>query len=114
SEQGFREMIKLVREDNDNTRDVSFRNKLEMDPSEPFCNIGTDNMWIQDGDVKLCPYHPPIGNMLTGTETIKQLWDSEMAKRIRAGTRACRRLCTVSCLRRSPLTHKVNMFLKIA
>ena len=38
---------------------------LEMDPSAPTCNIGTDNMWIQEGYVKLCPLHPPIGDFVT-------------------------------------------------
>ena len=88
--------------------------KLEMDPSEPECNIGTDSMWIHDGQVKLCPYHPPIGNVVTETKTLKEIWNSEITRQVRAGTRACRRLCTISCLRRTPLTHKVSTFLKIA
>jgi hypothetical protein len=86
-----------------------------MDPSEPMCNIATDNLWIEHGLVKLCPYHPPIGNFVTDTKTtLKQMWDSELARRIRDGTRACRRLCTISCLRRTPLSHKISTFLKIA
>ena len=87
---------------------------LEMDPSAPTCNIGTDNMWIQEGYVKLCPLHPPIGDFVTDKLTLKEMWQSEMTKKVRAGTRACRRLCTISCLRRTPLRHKVGTFLKIA
>jgi hypothetical protein len=64
--------------------------------------------------VKLCPHHPSIGNFVTGTETLKELWNSERAQVVREGTRKCRRLCTISCLRRTPLSHKVSSFLKIA
>jgi MoaA/NifB/PqqE/SkfB family radical SAM enzyme len=89
--------------------------KLEMDPSEPECNIGTDNLWIEHGEVKLCPYHPPIGTFLAGSRpTLKEMWHSAITQQIRAKTRACRRLCTISCLRRTPLQHKISTFLKIA
>jgi hypothetical protein len=71
-------------------------------------------MWIQEGKIRLCPYHPPIGDLTKDTITLKQMWESEIAKRIRASTRACRRLCIISCLRRTPITHKVSTFLKIA
>lgn len=112
TEQGLREMVKQC-----NARDrnaTMHQKKLEMDPSEPECNIGTDNLWIEHGLVKLCPYHPPIGNFVTDTHTtLKEMWYSEMARQIRAGTRACRRLCTISCLRRTPISHKVSTFLKI-
>ncbi|MDX6542733.1 MAG: hypothetical protein QOK32_336 [Gaiellaceae bacterium] len=89
-------------------------NDLTMAEDAPRCNIATDNLWILDGEVKLCPHHPPIGNVVTGTETLKQLWESDRAQRVRDQTRACRRLCTISCLRRTPLRHKVTTFLKIA
>jgi len=113
TEQGLREFIKLYSDDK--ARTSTMHNKdLEMDPSEPECNIGTDNLWIHDGAVKLCPYHPPIGSVVTGTQTLKEMWDSELARQVRTGTRACRRLCTISCLRRTPLTHKVVTFLRIA
>jgi hypothetical protein len=46
--------------------------------------------------------------------TLKQIWQGAQARRIRANTRACRRLCTISCLRRTPLGHKIRTFLKIA
>jgi hypothetical protein len=52
--------------------------------------------------------------VLKGEQTIKQMWNAEITKRIREGTRKCRRLCTISCLRRSPLPHKVRTFLKLA
>jgi MoaA/NifB/PqqE/SkfB family radical SAM enzyme len=107
------EMVKLYRDDKNRTSTMHGE-KGEMDPSEPPCNIGTDNMWIQDGFVKLCPYHPPVGNMMTDKATLKEMWQSEITRRIRSQTRACRRLCTISCLRRTPISHKVSTFLKIA
>jgi sulfatase maturation enzyme AslB (radical SAM superfamily) len=108
------EMVMLYK--NDRARSSTMHGeKMEMDPSEPACNIGTDNMWIEGGLVKLCPYHPPIGNLVTETDrTLKEMWESEMTRQIRAGTRACRRLCTISCLRRTPITHKISTFMKIA
>ncbi len=115
TEQALQEMVRQNLADKD-TRNSTMHNKqLEMDPSAPECNIGTDNMWIEHGLVKLCPYHAPIGNFVKDTNvTLKQMWYSEITRRVREQTRACRRLCTVSCLRRTPLSHKVSTFLKIA
>jgi MoaA/NifB/PqqE/SkfB family radical SAM enzyme len=113
SEQGLREIVKQYRDDVDRTSECHKKN-LQMDPSEPMCNIGTDNMWIEHGYVKLCPYHKPIGEAMSGKQTLKQIWDSEITRQVREQTRACRRLCTISCLRRTPLTHKVHTFFKIA
>ena len=113
SENGLQDMLRLYREDKDHTSKMNGK-KPEMDPSDPECNIGTDNMWIQNGDVKLCPYHPPIGNIISENTTLKEMWNAEITRRIRAQTRACRRLCTVSCLRRTPLAHKVRTFMKLA
>jgi MoaA/NifB/PqqE/SkfB family radical SAM enzyme len=113
TERALDEMLKAYLEDKDH-KATMHNKKLLMDPSEPKCNIGTDNMWIQDGYIKLCPYHPPVGDFLEGKQTLKEIWEGEMTKRVRAQTRACRRLCTISCLRRTPLRHKVQTFLKIA
>jgi len=114
SEQGMSEFVKLAREDTDHSKWEN-RNKLEMAPDAPFCNIGTDNLWVHDGKVKLCPFHPPIGEMSPENKTtIKEMWESEITRKVREGTRACRRLCTISCLRRTPLKHKVTTFMKIA
>ncbi len=114
TEQALNEMVKQCEEDPQHNSSMHNK-KLEMDPSEPECNIATDNMWIEHGLVKLCPYHEPIGNFVDEPDrTLKQMWESEMTRRVRAQTRACRRLCTISCLRRTPLSHKVSTFLKIA
>ena len=114
TDQALTDMVRQNADDWNHTSTMHCK-KLTMDPSAPACNIGTDNMWIEQGQVKLCPYHPPIGSFLTEPRpTLKQMWKSEKARKIRAQTRACRRLCTISCLRRTPLSHKVSTFLKIA
>jgi MoaA/NifB/PqqE/SkfB family radical SAM enzyme len=114
TEQALSDMLRQCSLNTDHAATMHHK-ELEMDPSDPVCNIGTDNMWIEHGMVKLCPYHAPIGNFMTDTHiTLKQMWESEMTRRVREQTRACRRLCTISCLRRTPLSHKVSTFLKIA
>jgi sulfatase maturation enzyme AslB (radical SAM superfamily) len=113
TEQGLSEFLKLYRDDKDGTATMHNKN-LVMAEDAPMCNIATDNLWIHNGEVQLCPYHPSIGSMVTATETLKQMWESAMARQVREQTRACRRLCTVSCLRRTPLRHKVSTFLQIA
>lgn len=113
TDQGLREMVKQCRTA-DRTATMHHKN-LEMDPSEPLCNIGTDNLWIDSGFVRLCPYHSPIGNFTENPRPrLKEMWESEITRQVREKTRACRRLCTISCLRRTPLAHKVSTFLKIA
>jgi hypothetical protein len=113
TEKGLEEILRQTEQADSNA--TMHKKALEMDPSEPFCNIGTDNLWIDNGYVKLCPYHPPIGNFVTKDSiTLKQMWESEITRQVREKTRACRRLCTISCLRRTPLSHKVSTFLKIA
>lgn len=114
TEQALTEMVKQI-EDDPNHAFTMHNKELKMASSDPECNIGTDNLWIENGQVKLCPYHPPIGDFLTEPRpTLKQMWEGEKTMKIRAQTRACRRLCTISCLRRTPLMHKISTFLKIA
>ena len=115
TEQALQEMVRQNLADKDGEASTMHKKRIEMNPSEPECNIGTDNLWIEHGLVKLCPYHAPIGNFVKDTNlTLKQMWYSEITRRVRAQTRACRRLCTISCLRRTPISHKVSTFLKIA
>jgi MoaA/NifB/PqqE/SkfB family radical SAM enzyme len=114
TDQALTEMVRQNAEGRNHTSTMQNK-KLEMDPLEPECSIGTDNLWINQGLVKLCPYHAPIGSFLTEPRpTLKQMWESEKAHRVRAQTRTCRRLCTMSCLRRTSLGHKISTFLKIA
>ena len=114
SDQALDDMVKQNAADKDHTFTME-KKSVMMDSSDPRCNIATDNLWIQDGEIKLCPSFPAIGNMVTDTQvTLKQMWEGEQARRIRAQARDCRQLCTISCLRRTPLSHKISTFLKIA
>jgi sulfatase maturation enzyme AslB (radical SAM superfamily) len=114
TDQALNDMVKQNAADKDHTFTASDK-RVTMDSSEPACNIATDNLWIDNGDVKLCPFFQPIGNMMANPQTtLKEMWRSEMARQNRAQTRACRRLCTISCLRRTSLSHKISTFLKIA
>ena len=114
TDQALKEMVKRYQDDHGHTVEMH-ANELTMGDSEPPCSIGTDNLFISHGVVQLCPYHAAIGNLVTGgMETLKQMWNSETAHGVRRKTRACRRLCTISCLRRTPLRHKVATFLRIA
>jgi MoaA/NifB/PqqE/SkfB family radical SAM enzyme len=113
TDQALEEMVQQCR--NGDNSDTVHNKTIKMDPSRPACNIGTDNLWIHNGDVKLCPYFPPIGNVVTDeSRSLRQMWQSDAARRSRQQTRACRRLCTLACLRRTPLRHKISTFLKLA
>lgn len=113
TEQALNEIVKHYEDDPAHDSTMGAKD-LVMAEDSPDCNIATDNLWILDGEVKLCPHHPSIGNFVTGTETLKELWHSQRAQLVRERTRKCRRLCTISCLRRTPLSHKVSTFLRIA
>jgi MoaA/NifB/PqqE/SkfB family radical SAM enzyme len=113
TEQHLHEFVKQYEDDPGHGATMHDK-ELRMADDSPDCNIATDNLWIIDGEVKLCPHHPPIGNFVSGERTLKELWDAELTSQIRQQTRACRRLCTISCLRRTPLRHKVSAYLKIA
>ncbi len=114
TDQSLDDMVKQNAADKDGTATMHHKD-FEMDPSAPACNIATDNLFVINASVQLCPYFPPIGNMATDTKTtLRQLWESEKARNSRIQTRTCRRLCTISCLRRTSLRHKISTFLKIA
>lgn len=114
TDQALTDIVRQNTEDRNHTSTLC-QKQLTMDPADPVCNIGTDNMWIDNGLVKLCPYHAPIGSLLEEPRpSLKQMWKSEMARDVRARIHACRRLCTISCLRRTSLRHKISTFLKIA
>jgi len=114
TDQALEDMVKQNAMDKDHTFTMSEKS-VTMEPSQPVCNIATDNLWINDGSVKICPYFPALGNLVAGAQTtLKDLWNSQAAQKVRSQTRTCRRMCTISCLRRTPLSHKISTFLKIA
>ena len=110
-DQALDSFVRLYRDDPQ--RQSSFVHKTVEDLNGHGCNIGTDNLFIVNGEVKLCPYYPALGNVLTDRATLKEMWYSEKAQKIRADIKRCRLLCTLSCLRRVPLSHKIKTFLKM-
>jgi len=74
TDQALDDMVKQNAADKNHTFTMGNKS-VTMDPSEPACNIATDNLWIHDGYIRLCPSFPDIGNMMTDTRvTLKQLW----------------------------------------
>ncbi len=85
-----------------------------QDADAPACNIGTDNLFINgQGDIRLCPHFPSIGNWLKDNQSIEEIWRSEQARKTRKAISRCRKVCTMSCLRRVSLLHKAKTFLKM-
>jgi len=84
-----------------------------QDENQPDCFIGTDNLFIMDGHVRLCPHLPLIGDVVADRASLKEMWRSETACQVREQIRKCRTVCTMSCTRRMSLAHKVRMFLKM-
>lgn len=103
--------VRLYREDP--RGESTFCHRTVLDSNGAACNIGSDNLFIANGEVLLCPYFPPIGDVLTETATLEEMWFSDKAKAVREQIKRCRMLCTISCLRRTPLRHKIKTFLKM-
>ena len=103
--------VRLCRQDPDHKSTMSERKVRDED--QPDCFIGTDNLFITDGKVQLCPHLPAIGDLLSERANLKEMWLSEPARQVREQIRACRTVCTMSCTRRMSLAHKVRMFLKM-
>jgi hypothetical protein len=64
-----------------------------------------------NGDVEVCWYFPPIGNVKT--QKARDIWYSEIAKERRAETTACTRLCLYTCLSQKTIGDKVKMGLTL-
>jgi MoaA/NifB/PqqE/SkfB family radical SAM enzyme len=103
--------VRLYREDPG--RQSTMHDRKVADESQPDCHIGTDNLFITNGDVRLCPHFPAIGDVVSNGANLKEMWHSEKARHVRAQIRKCRTVCTMSCTRRMSLTHKVRTYLKL-
>jgi len=90
---------------------ASFREE-KAPPENLPCRIGLQEFYIRpDGDVKLCFHFPSIGN--TGSQSAKEIWTGEKARKIRAATIGCDKLCLLTCLSHKSLVHKVNQAVTI-
>jgi MoaA/NifB/PqqE/SkfB family radical SAM enzyme len=110
-DQALDNFVRVCRQD-PSQRSTMYGQKL-TDENQPDCFIGTDNLFITDGNVQLCPYFPSLGDVVEGRASLKEMWQSEAARRVREQIRQCRTVCTLSCTRRMSLAHKVRLFLKM-
>ncbi len=110
-DQALDNFVKAYREDPQ--RAGTLHRPTVVDDQAPPCTVGTDNLFIIHGEVQLCPSFPAIGNVLTGSATLKELWYSPQARQSREKINCCRALCNLSCLRRTSLWHKVRTFLNM-
>jgi len=72
------------------------------------CRVGMRNYLIRpDGNVEVCWYYKPIGNVTKNTA--REIWYSEKAARRRKETVGCESLCLFTCLSQKSLLDKVKM-----
>lgn len=76
------------------------------------CRVGMRNYFIRpDGDVEVCFYYKPIGNVRNNNA--REIWYSEEAKQRRKETVACDSLCLFTCLSQKTLADKAKMALTL-
>jgi MoaA/NifB/PqqE/SkfB family radical SAM enzyme len=87
--------------------------RKEKAPAEALpCRIGMRDFFIRtNGDVEVCFFYPPIGNIKT--QSARDIWYGEKAQEIRRQTVKCDRLCLYTCLSQKTVKDKVRMALKL-
>lgn len=81
-------------------------------PENMPCRIGLQEFFIRpDGNVKLCFHFPDIGN--TTRQSAREIWTGPEAKKIRAATIQCDRLCLLTCLSHKSIRNKFNQAMTI-
>ena len=104
--------VRQYEEDPQHVSTISDR-KVKSSRGVP-CSIGNSTLFIMsDGGVRLCPHFPAIGNVMTDSATLKQMWYSDTARDVRRQIAECRWLCNLSCLRQTSLLHKIKTFLRM-
>jgi MoaA/NifB/PqqE/SkfB family radical SAM enzyme len=72
------------------------------------CRVGMRNYFIRpDGEVEVCWYYKPIGNVRTSNA--REIWYGTEAKQRRQETVECDSLCLFTCLSQKTLVDKVKM-----
>lgn len=72
------------------------------------CRTGLRNYFIcTDGDVQVCWFFPPIGNVKE--QSAREIWSSYEAQQRRKETTSCDKLCLFTCLSQKTITDKVKM-----
>jgi MoaA/NifB/PqqE/SkfB family radical SAM enzyme len=76
------------------------------------CRVGMRNYMIRpSGDVEVCWYYKPIGNVRHNTA--REIWYGEEARNRRKETSECDSLCLFTCLSQKTLVDKVKMGLTL-
>ena len=89
-----------------------FRDPTVPTPPDFHCPVGHEHFRIErNGDVFLCPFLPPIGNLTENTP--RQIWTSTEAKKTRKNIKLCRRNCLVACQHRRTISEHLDLFLKL-
>jgi MoaA/NifB/PqqE/SkfB family radical SAM enzyme len=85
----------------------------ESAPPETMpCRVGLRDFFIRtNGDVEVCFFYPPIGNIKG--QSAREIWYGPEAQKIRKQTVECDRLCLYTCLSQKSLGHKVKMGLNL-
>ena len=85
----------------------------EKAPPEAMpCRVGMRDFFIRtNGNVEMCFFYPPIGNILE--QSAREIWYGEKAREIRKQTVECDRLCLYTCLSQKTIKHKVKMGLDL-
>ena len=81
-------------------------------PETMPCRVGLRNYFIRcDGQVEVCWFYPPIGNVKT--QSARDIWYGQEATQRRAETTACESLCLFTCLSQKTIKDKVKMGLTL-
>lgn len=86
------------------------RHFLEQPAPQEYrpCRVGMRNYFIRpDGEVEVCWYYKPIGNVRR--MTAREIWRGDEASQRRSETVDCDSLCLFTCLSQKSLTDKVGM-----
>lgn len=76
------------------------------------CRVGLRDMFIMpNGDVRLCFLFPSAGNI--SRMDARALWRGEQARKVRADTLRCQRLCLLTCTSQKTLGRRVRMALTL-
>ncbi len=81
----------------------------EQAPAEALpCRVGMRNYFIRpNGDVELCWFYPPIGNVKK--QSAREIWRGQLARQRRKETVECTKLCLFTCLSQKTLWDKAKM-----
>jgi MoaA/NifB/PqqE/SkfB family radical SAM enzyme len=86
---------------------IYFRNLNQL--TNRYCTVGFRNLYITHrGDVQLCPWFPPVGNIRK--ETLPNIWTSNKAKNQRLALLSCAKPCLAGCMREYGIKEKLTHF----